>query len=108
MGISFGYRKDIVYNWGFLLSRAIDKFWIEKAFCYGLVGIIWLQTTIITAMIAHMACGFAVLHHLYQQAVLFTIHENVAHLLHVARLLTLAPDSIPCAAKKVGVTRFAC
>src|SRR2546423_9816413 len=108
MHIFYGYRKDIANNRGLLLSRAIDKFGIEKAFCYGLVGIIWLQTTIITAMIAHMARGFAVLHHLYQQAVLFTIHEYVAHLLHVARLLTLAPDSIARAAKKVGVTCFAC
>src|ERR1700731_2867023 len=94
-GISYGYRKVVVNNRGWHLSRAIDKFGIEKAFCHGLVGIIWLQTTIITAMIAHMARGIAVLRHLDQQAILFTIHEYVAHLLHIARLLTFAPDSIP-------------
>src|SRR5258706_16227761 len=50
----------------------------------------------------------AMLDHADQQAILLAIHKDLPHLLHIARLFTLAPDRIARAAEKMRIARLAC
>src|SRR5215472_14946583 len=89
------------------VSITINRFWIEDTFGHSFIGVVRQEAAVITTGITHVTRRITVLYHADQQTILFTVHEDSAHFLHVARLFALVPDGIARTAKEVRLTGLA-
>src|SRR5260370_23137192 len=86
---------------------AVYPLWIEDTFRHFFICPIRQQAAVVTTVITGMTCRATMLDHADQQAILLAIHKDLPHLLHIARLLALAPDRIAGPAEKMLIARLA-